>query len=130
MSTEIAEPIEFSQRLQEAMEEKNITSYRISKAIKISASTVGNYLKGKTSPDDMKLATLCDLLGINIEWLVNGEGEKYQTNESEKKYSRLSGDGEKTTVDRLLDLLEEQNESLKRKDDHIQTLLALLEKKN
>lgn len=130
MSPEIADPASFSQRLLEAMEEKNITSYRISKAIKISASTVGNYLKGKTTPDDMKIATLCDLLGINLQWLIDGEGEKYQTAENGRKYSKLLGGDDKATIDRLIDLLEEQSESLKRKDEHIQTLLAILEKKN
>ena len=38
----------FPERLQSIIEERQISKYKIAKAIDISASTVSNYLKGKT----------------------------------------------------------------------------------
>ena len=39
----------FPERLQSIIEERQISKYKIAKAIDISASTVSNYLKGKTT---------------------------------------------------------------------------------
>jgi len=41
----------FPERLQSIIEEQRISKYKIAKAIDISASTVSNYIKGKTKPD-------------------------------------------------------------------------------
>ncbi len=67
----------FPERLQSIIEERQISKYKIAKAIDISASTVSNYLKGKTKPDSTKLTVLSRLLGVNKEWLQTGEGSKY-----------------------------------------------------
>ena len=62
----------FPERLQSIIEEQRISKYKIAKAIDISASTVSNYIKGKTKPDSTKLTVLCKLLGVNKAWLQTG----------------------------------------------------------
>lgn len=63
------------QRLKKVLEEKDITMYRISKELGLSKSTLTNYITGRTKPDSIKLAAICDFLGINKVWLLTGNGE-------------------------------------------------------
>ena len=44
----------FSERLQEVMNEKGYTKYRVAKALNMSATTISNYLNNKTKPDTTK----------------------------------------------------------------------------
>lgn len=60
------------------MNEKGYTKYRVAKALNMSATTISNYLNNKTKPDTTKLEVLSLLLGVNRNWLVAGEGEKFR----------------------------------------------------
>ena len=82
----------FPERLQSIIEEQRISKYKIAKAIDISASTVSNYIKGKTKPDSTKLTVLCKLLGVNKAWLQTGDGPKYITEEPQTVYNRTPAD--------------------------------------
>lgn len=65
------------QRLKEILEEKGVTMYRISKEVGVSKSTLTNYITGRTKPDSIKLAAICDFLGVNKVWLLTGIGERW-----------------------------------------------------
>ncbi|MEG0795844.1 MAG: helix-turn-helix transcriptional regulator [Odoribacter sp.] len=70
-------------RLAERIKAKDTTSYKIAKALGISASTIGNYINGNVSrPDRAKLIAVCDYLEIDIHWL---ETEEVLVNESENR---------------------------------------------
>lgn len=62
-------------RLKEVLGNKGITMYRISKEVGVSKSTLANYITDRTKPDSIKLAAICDFLGINKVWLLTGNGE-------------------------------------------------------
>lgn len=114
----------FSERLEEIIEERGISKYKIAKAIDISASTIGNYIKGKTRPDPTKLSVLSKLLGVSKSWLQTGEGPKYLLEEPEVAYQQTPvGLNEKLAIERLLNLLDKQHECIREKDMQITQLI-------
>lgn len=114
----------FSERLEEIIEERGISKYKIAKAIDISASTIGNYVKGKTKPDPTKLSVLSKLLGVSKNWLQTGEGIKYLTEEPEIPSQQVTaGPNDKLVIERLLNLLDKQHDSLREKDMQITQLI-------
>ncbi|MEY8590628.1 helix-turn-helix domain-containing protein [Butyricimonas hominis] len=117
----------FSERLQEVMNEKGYTKYRVAKALNMSATTISNYLNNKTKPDTTKLEVLSHLLGVNRNWLVSGEGEKYRKVVAVDDDS-LGGDsvGEDDSVmtRHLVAIVDKQASSLKAKDEQMTMLLA------
>ena len=65
---------EIQERLAQAIRKKGLTNYKIAKELKISATTLSNYLKGKVKkPDNTKLEAICNLLGISTHWLYTGQ---------------------------------------------------------
>jgi len=114
----------FPERLQSIIEERQISKYKIAKAIDISASTVSNYLKGKTKPDSTKLTVLSKLLGVNKEWLQTGEGSKYTTVETDTSYTQIFQDPEgKHMNEKLILILDRLTESMREKDQQISMLI-------
>lgn len=68
----------FKDRLAEALKHLKLSNYRLATDLKISKSTVGNYLKGISSPNSANLDVITGYLekrGINKNWLITGEGE-------------------------------------------------------
>lgn len=120
----------FSERLLEVMNEKGYTKYRVAKALNMSATTISNYLNNKTKPDTTKLEVLSLLLGVNRNWLVTGEGEKFRGAATTDEKS-LTGDAAReddTTIARhLVTIVDKQASSLKAKDDQLSRLLAINE---
>lgn len=115
----------FPERLQSIIDERQISKYKIAKAIDISASTVSNYLKGKTKPDSTKLTVLCKLLGINKEWLQTGEGAKYTVEEEETVYNKMFQDPEgKQINEKLILILDRLTESMRERDQQITMLIS------
>ena len=112
----------FPERLQSIIEERQISKYKIAKAIDISASTVSNYLKGKTKPDSTKLTVLSKLLGVNKEWLQTGEGSKYTEMETDGVYTKIFQDPEGKHMNEKLILIR-LTESMREKDQQISMLI-------
>lgn len=115
----------FPERLQSIIEEQGISKYKIAKAIDISASTVANYIKGKTKPDSTKLTVLSKMLGVNKGWLQTGEGAKYLIEEPEINYkTTYSGMNDKEMIEKLLNILDRQCDSMREKDMQITQLIS------
>ncbi len=65
-----------SERLDLALKAKNKTKGRMAKDIKVHASTIDNYLKGKVdNPNPLILDKIADYLEVNRSWLILGMGE-------------------------------------------------------
>jgi transcriptional regulator with XRE-family HTH domain len=84
---------------------------------KISHGTLNNIQKGE-NVSEKTIHSISEGLGISKEWIRTGKGEK--------KLS-VPVSAEKSGFQKALDLLEEQ---LKKKDDQIAGLMALLQKVN
>ena len=64
---------EIRQRLKTLMESKRETGYTLNRKLGISATTISNYLNGKiTKADNTKIKAMCDLWGVDMEWLETG----------------------------------------------------------
>lgn len=64
---------EQQERLQEYLEARKISKYRIAHDLNLSASTISNYLTGKTKPDGIKWELFRNYLGISEEWIRTGQ---------------------------------------------------------
>lgn len=116
----------FSERLQELMSENGYTKYRVAKELTMSASTIANYLNGKTRPDITKLEEISRFFGVNRHWLLTGEGDKKRVDSFPINHqnSELGEQGE-TSLVRLITILEKQTDSLRERDGQITRLIDM-----
>ena len=120
----------FPERLQQVMDEKGFTKYKVAKALRMSATTISNYLKSKTKPDITKLEVMTSLLGVNRQWLLTGEGEKYRKEHvvTEEISGNLSvRENDELTVRYLAGTVDKQASSLQARDEEIRKLMAMHE---
>lgn len=118
----------FPERLQEIIEERHTTNYKISKKIKISASTISNYLKGKTQPDAAKLDVLSQSLGVSAIWLKTGQEPKYITATLDIAYTKSQQ--RQDTPNQLVEIIRKQTDIIQEKDHHISWLMKEIDKLN
>ena len=52
---------------------RKVAKYRIAHDLNLSASTISNYLTGKTKPDGIKWELFRNYLGISEEWIRTGQ---------------------------------------------------------
>lgn len=117
--------MEFSERLQEMMDEKGFTKYRVSKKLGMSATTIANYLNSKTRPDNTKLEALSFLLGVNRNWLLKGEGDKERLNAMSGESQFGTGEDDSRMSVKLLSIVDRQTNSLSAKDEQIGKLIEI-----
>jgi phage repressor protein C with HTH and peptisase S24 domain len=65
-----------SDRITAFIEDKKLTTTSLSKELGISWTAVNNYTKGRI-PDGRTLINFKQKFGVNINWLLTGEGEMY-----------------------------------------------------
>jgi len=75
---------EFKDRLKNILDNRGISSYKVSKDTKISRATMGNYLKGETEPNKANIKLIADYLDVDSDWLLTGKGEMLKSEEKEK----------------------------------------------
>ncbi len=64
-----------SERLQYFIEQKGLKSQDLARTGNIKKQTVSDYLSGKTSPSTKALKGWVQNYGLNLNWLITGEGE-------------------------------------------------------
>lgn len=85
-------------RLKSIMESRHDTGYTLHKKLGISATTIGNYLKGKvTRADTSKLTIMCEYWGIDLTWLETGQ-DMVKSSES----TETSGPSAEGNIDHML----------------------------
>lgn len=65
--------IKFSERLNELMEDKNLSSLALSKILGVNDTTILKWRKGLINPTIDKLAVLCDYFGVTADYLLGRE---------------------------------------------------------
>lgn len=65
---------EFGYRLYLATIWSDHRNYDIEERLKVSRRTIGNWDTGRSRPSLDQILQLSDLLGVNIHWLLTGEG--------------------------------------------------------
>jgi len=85
------------ERLHKAMIDKGSNPNKLSVKTGIHASTINNWIQNNTKPDHLKLDKVCEVLKVNIVWIVTGEGTAYRktaevinkSEDPEEEYSKL-----------------------------------------
>ena len=68
----------FGKRLEELMQEKNITQQDLAKAMGCSRQSINFYVLGKRSPDIVTAGKLADYLGVSCDYLIGLSDYRYQ----------------------------------------------------
>ena len=66
----------FAERLELARKEKGMTQKWLSDQIRITDAYMSQMSTGKRIPSERTMQDLANALGVNVEWLANGVGEK------------------------------------------------------
>ncbi|WP_020212279.1 helix-turn-helix domain-containing protein [Flavobacterium rivuli] len=67
----------FSLRFSEALSEKGLTAYELSKLTNISQSTISFYKSGRNVPKSSNLTKIAQILEVDKHWLETGEGNMH-----------------------------------------------------
>jgi transcriptional regulator with XRE-family HTH domain len=81
----------FSERLKQAMEEKNINATALSAATGIGKSSISQYLSGKNEPADKRKALIASALGFPPDYFKSEVQDEVCTNLSVMTVARLMG---------------------------------------
>lgn len=87
--------MDFKDRLRNILDSKHISSYKVAKETQISKATMVNYLDGRTNPTRVNIKLISDFLGVNEEWLLNGEGEMLKEDRKEQEPYLITKSGTK-----------------------------------
>ena len=78
-------------RLRQARKSKGYTQDALASAIGVSRGVISNIEYEKAEPQSLVIHAICDVLQINENWLVSGEG-KMELNPELEKSARLLSD--------------------------------------
>lgn len=64
-------------RISQILMEKRLRKSKLAELLNVSRGAVTQYLTGDTKPAIKNLEKIAEILGVNLGWLVSGEGKKY-----------------------------------------------------
>lgn len=105
--------INVSERLQQLMNERGMTTYSLAKKAHVSWNTVKNYSIHNTKPTLATLSMLCDGFGITLAQFFDTEGSTTQlTAEQQYFLDRLGmlSDKEKQVIGDMMDVIIENKD--------------------
>lgn len=76
------------ERLKQARSSKGFTQNSLADAIGVSRGVITNIEHEKAEPQQLVVRSICYVLGINMSWLLHGEGAM-ETDQAEEKSARL-----------------------------------------
>lgn len=86
-------------RIKEAMESLSITGADLAKRTGLAASSISQYLSGKTRPSRNAIMLMSEALGVTTEWLEGREGSECINHSSQnltcKQVAKLMGKDDK-----------------------------------
>lgn len=68
---------DISVRIKEIRETKKLSQVAFAAALKVTSASISFYENGKRRPDHAFLETLTNVYGINVNWLLTGEGDMF-----------------------------------------------------
>ena len=80
----------FSKNIKELLSEKKLNRSRLAKAIGVSPSTIGRYLKKRVKPDRINIHAIAHHFKVKIPWLLQGVGPKYAIEEETNSVEHFS----------------------------------------
>lgn len=76
---------EISGRLNASLGIKGLRKSYVARDLELSPNTVGDYFSGKVQAPVWFLVAICQTYGVNIEWLIAGEGSPERKTQPEDK---------------------------------------------
>jgi phage repressor protein C with HTH and peptisase S24 domain len=61
-------------RLSDVFDSKGLTPYKVHLLTGVSQSTIGRILKDESKPNGSTIATICNAINVNLDWILNGIG--------------------------------------------------------
>lgn len=77
----------FISRLEQLIEHRGITAYRLAKELDTSEATVSNWRNGKTFPSSMRMKQLADYFDVSTDFLVGNIGGNYLIKNNSPTYN-------------------------------------------
>lgn len=74
------------ERIRQARKHRGLSGEQLGALIGSNQSTISDWEKGKHSPRMTLLGSLAEALGVNLEWLISGEGEMEKTEKNGRDF--------------------------------------------
>lgn len=123
------------EKLKEFFKKKGLTQMKIAEITGTNQSYIAALLNGSKQFGKKQSKKWSELFGLSPNWLLTGEGDMFNPSivQNNQNGDNIHGQSVKiegkTDIDKLLDALKECHELLRKKDEQIDRLLTLLEKK-
>nr|DAT61920.1 MAG TPA: Regulatory protein [Caudoviricetes sp.] len=122
------------EKLKDFFKEKNITQVQVANMTGVDQPYVAALLNNKKKFGKKAAQKWGDIFGISPSWLLTGEGEMmkpsvFQNNQNGDNINGQSVTVNKSETDKFIDTIKECHELLRKKDEQIDRLLTLLERK-
>ena len=63
----------FSERLDEALEKRDVSPAELARKIGVNEGTISNYRKGRYAPKQNRVEEIATVLGVSIAWLMGAD---------------------------------------------------------
>ena len=70
----------FSERLNEALEYRNMTAAELARALNVADATISNYKKGIYAPKQRRTEEISRILNVSVDWLLGADVPMYRLN--------------------------------------------------
>lgn len=84
---------EIAQRFDKYLNLKGFNPTQIARQTGVHRQTIYNFLNGRTAISSDKLGIIADICGINLNWLLNGQGPMERETSSDEKIEKLFKEG-------------------------------------
>ena len=74
----------FSEKLQTAMDKRDLSNYKLSKLSGVAQSTIGRWLKGNSEPQAAQVKAIADAMEVNPDWLLSDASNLDYNRDQEK----------------------------------------------
>jgi transcriptional regulator with XRE-family HTH domain len=115
-------------RLSQIISESALKKQDAAAMIGVSPGTISNWIKNKDFQNNSNFFRLCKLAGWNSDWILTGQGDKFEKNSNVLNEPTSNYSNERMLrLEGKVELLEKQ---LKERDEYIRELLEICDKKN
>lgn len=108
---------------QRLLDEKGLKNSDISRATGISNMTLSDWKRGKTKPKTDKMQKIADFFGVSVDYLMTGKEPEFTIEMADMDAELL------LTEKRLKEYLLKISRMSKEKQEHIMSLIDMLEEK-
>ena len=80
------------ERIRLLRETLGLTQRAMGEAIGLKDSTIATYEIGRSRPSGAALRAICDKFGVNMDWLLTGDGDMFVKRSPDEEFARQLGE--------------------------------------